>query len=203
MSLDASWQPVLPHLSALLLCFYYKPNPKKTLELGLGGGCLQRFFRYHFPQSALLSVEYSQQVINLFRHWFHGDHDEITIVHRDAQEAIQSTSSQDLIFVDLFAKQGTPGFVFSEPFYRDCLNALNPDGLLTLNLITSSYLQSELVLDILRSLGLSYRALSVPGYQNKIVFASRTTLPAIQYDANLQSLANRYGLNLNHVIAMN
>ena len=202
MSLKMPWQPVLPHLSALLLCFYYLPAPKKALELGLGGGSIQRFFRYHFPESTLLSVEYSEKVIALFRRWFNEGYANYQVIQQDARQAITDAALQDLIFIDLFAKQGTPDFVYTEHFYRQCMQALDPKGLLAINLISGSYLQSELVFDMLRSLNLNFRVFSVPGYQNKIVLASQCALPAIRYDDNLEHLARRYGLNLNAVVAM-
>lgn len=202
MDVHTPWRPVLPHLSALLLCFYYLPNPRQILELGLGGGSLQRFIRYHFPKSDLLSVEYSSEIIALFGQWFNQGYEDYQILHQDARYTIKEAPSQDLIFIDLFAKQGTPDFIFTEEFYLDCVKALNPEGLLAINLISGSYLQSELVFDILRALKLNFRVFSVPGYQNKVVFASRSALPAIRYDDNLEHLAKRYGLNLNAVVAM-
>ncbi|BDX04686.1 hypothetical protein MACH26_02070 [Planctobacterium marinum] len=202
MDLRTPWQPILPHLSALLLCFYYLPAPKQVMELGLGGGSLQRFFRYHFPKVNLLSVEYSSQVIALFKQWFNQGYQDYQVLHQDARYAIKEASSQDLIFIDLFAKQGTPDFVFTEEFYLDCARGLNPEGLLAINLISGSHLQSELVLDILRTLNLNFRVFSVPGYQNKIVFACYNALPAIRYDSNLEHLARRYGLNLNAIVAL-
>lgn len=203
MSLEKPWRPILPHLSALLLCFYYCHRPKTTTELGLGGGSLQRFFRYHFPNCAFQSVEFSEDVIQLFQDWFQAGFTDYQISHLDAQLALRNLRAQDLLFIDLFSGHGSPDFVFSERFYQNCLQTLSHKGLLVINLVTASYLQSELLLDILRSLKLHFRSLSVPGYQNKIIFAATHSLPAIQYDNGLQELARQYELNLDAVVAMN
>ncbi|WP_339389247.1 hypothetical protein [Planctobacterium marinum] len=202
MSLHSPHQPVLPHLSALLLCFYYRQRPQKVTELGLGGGSLQRFFRYHFPLCEIRSIEYSARVIRLFEQWFWPAGSPCQIVQQDAQQAIKDVAAQDLLFIDLFAEQGSPDFVFSQAFYQDCCNALNPDGLMVINLLSASWLQSEQLLEILSELQLQFRILAVPGYQNKVIFAARQALPVLDFDSQLQQVARQYQLDLNAVVFM-
>lgn len=202
MSLAAPHRPILPHLSALLLCFYYRQHPKKVTELGLGGGSLQRFFRFHFPLCEVLSVEYSADVIRLFEQWFWPSGAPCQIIQQDAQQAIKQIEPQDLLFIDLFAEHGSPEFVFSKNFYQDCSKALKQDGLMVINLLSASWLQSEQLLEILSELQLQFRILAVPGYQNKVVFAARQALPVMDFDNHLQQTAQQYQLDLNAVVFM-
>lgn len=202
MDISETHRPTLPHLSAVLLALRYKPTPIKLLELGLGGGSMQRFFHHYFPHSDIISIENNPNVLTLFETWFSVADESHSVLLGDAEQDIHHYQQQDLIFVDLFSKSGSPDFVSTLPFYQNCLSALHDDGLLVINLIAQYQLQMELTLDLLRQLNLNLRTFAIPGYQNKIIFAARQELPAIDYDKALNDLAQTYQLDLNAVVAM-
>lgn len=201
--LKAPWKPILPHLSAMLLVLRYIPKPDRILELGLGGGSLQRFMRHHFPQCTITSIENNPQVISLFQQWFNDLNQKHHIICGDAQQEIGNHNEQQLIFIDLFSKSGSPDFVSSIDFYMDCLTALQTNGALVINLITQYQTQIDVTCDLLKQLNLNIRVFSIPGFQNRIIMASREELPVIDYDAQLNHMAREYDLNLNAVVAMN
>lgn len=201
MSLTQKEKPVLPHLSAMLMSLYYFPQPQHILELGLGGGSMQRFFRHYFPQSSITTVENDAAVIRLFQDWFSENRTDHDIRFEDAQDALKHPQKYDFVIVDLFSRTGSPDFLNDTAFYQQCLTTLSEQGVLVMNLIVQYQLQANLIEDILKESGLKVRFFSVPGYQNRILIASRTNLSKVRYNAQLQSLALTYGLDLNGVIA--
>jgi spermidine synthase len=202
VSKEAAWRPLLPHLSAVLLVLKYRPSPDNILELGLGGGTLQRFFKHHFPDCHVTSIENNAQVIRQFQRWFSDPTQRYHIICGDAESEVQNQSEQDIIVIDLFSESGSPDFVSTTKFYENCLQSLNEKGLLVINLIARYQLQFEMTLDLLRKLDLNLRTFAIPGYQNKIIMAARQQLPAIQYDQELNNMAKQFELNLNAVVAM-
>lgn len=201
--LQAPWKPILPHLSAMLLVLRYIPRPDKILELGLGGGSMQRFIQHHFQQCTITSIENNPQVIRLFQQWFNDSNQKHHIVCGDAQLEIGKYQEQQLIFIDLFSKSGSPDFVSSIDFYQVSLAALQTNGILVINLITQYQTQIDLTCVLLKQLNLNLRIFSIPGFQNRIIIASRKELPCIDYDPQLNQMVREYDLNLNAVVAMN
>ena len=209
--------PVLPHLSAVLMALRYYLSAEhiakntsddlNVLELGLGAGSLPRFFSHHFSTSKITSIENNPAVVSLFQKWFSQPHNTSQAQHKivlaDASQKITEYQHQDLLFVDLFAKKGSPDFVSTLPFYQNCMSALNDNGILTINLIAQYQLQLEMTLELLQQLKLHIRTFSIPGYQNKVIIAARQPLPFLQYDDSLVQFARKYDLDLNQIVAMN
>lgn len=211
------YKPLLPHLNAVLMALRYhlltqhastkRSDDLNVLELGLGAGSLPRFFSYHFPTSRITSIENNPLVVSLFQAWFsetvaasRAQHD---IVTADASKQITKCKNQDLVFVDLFAKHGSPDFVSTIHFYQQCINALKKHGILTINLIAQYQMQFEMTQDMLQRLNLHVRTFFIPGYQNKVIIAARQPLPFLHYDDSLLQFAQKYALDLNQIVAMN
>ena len=195
-------RPVLPHLSAMLLALRYCPAPNKILELGLGGGAMQRFFQRYFPQTLITSIENNQRIIQLCKDWFEPDAPIKRIIEGDAQQKILEYHHQDIVIVDLFSRTGSPDFVSTPEFFKNCVNSLHDDGLLVINLITPLQMKIELTLELLRQQKLHFRTFSIPGFQNRVIIAAQKPLPMIDYSPELNNFANYYGLNLNNVVAL-
>ena len=202
MDIRYPYKLVLPHLHGMLLSLYFNSAPQKVLELGLGGGAIQRFFSHYFPQTQCHSVELDPQIINYFIHYF-SEGSEATkaqLTQGDAREAIKQHRDVSLLYIDLFSGNAPPKFVNEPQFYRDCLASLEEDGLMVINLLPVGEIQTLDVQDILTKLtGFEPAVFRIPQYKNRIIMSARYALGHLPFDTRLQQLAGQYGLDLMNV----
>lgn len=206
MDLDCPHLPVLPHLHGMLLSLYYQESePQKVVELGLGGGALQRFIRHHFPNTHFHSIELSERVIEYYLQFFS---DGITttekyITQGDAQVIVQQQKDIDLLFIDLFSGNAPPHFINDRDFYQNCFNSLNDQGLIIINLLPVGEIQTLDVEDLLRCVGgFSPSIFSIPKYKNRILVAAKRPLNMISFTPKLQKFSERFGINLMNLIQL-
>lgn len=205
MDLHHPHKLVLPHLHGMLLSLYFNSSPQKVLELGLGGGALQRFFGHHMPRVQRHSIELDEQIITYFRQYFsdglHVQHNHLT--QGDAREHIKTHSNVSLLFVDLFSGNAPPEFVNDKHFYEDCLACLARDGVIIINLLPVGEIQTLAIQDMLTTLtGFQPAIFSIPQYKNRIIMSAPFPLGRLPFDQKLQQLANQYQLDLMNVIQL-
>ena len=150
----------------------FRPEPRRVLIIGLGGGSLAKYCYRHLPQSRITSVEISREVI-AFRDLFEipPDDPRFRIVHADAIEYLANgTESADAILLDGYDPHGiTPGF-FDRDFYLNLRRRLAVDCVLTANLSgEKSVYQAHLALmrEVFEDRVL---VLDVAGVKNKVAF---------------------------------
>jgi spermidine synthase len=197
---------VLPHLHALAIAFYFKPSASLIIELGLGGGALPRHIKKHFPHTELLSAEIEPAIIDCFKRFFIGNiqSEKHTIEQADACQFMQTKRQSDILFIDLFGENAAPPFLNREAFYADCFSNLKDDGLLVLNLLPNHPFQPEQLKRMLGELsGQKTLILSIPGYKNRIVFASKQAIPPLRYNDNINEFAKEHHIDLLSFIQMN
>ncbi|TDF35767.1 hypothetical protein EYS14_20460 [Alteromonadaceae bacterium M269] len=205
MDLSTPSRLVLPHLHALALAFYFKPNAHSITELGLGGGAMPRHIMQHLPQASVLSIELEPTIISCFNQFFSIEDlgSSHTVKQEDAYEFMQQGRPSDIVLVDLFGEKSTPAFLNQQDFYQNCFSSLGDDGLLVLNLLPNHPFQAEQLRRMLHQLsGQKTMLLSIPGYKNRIIFASQQQLPALRYTKEVVSFAQAQGVDLNSFIQM-
>ncbi len=194
---------VLPHLSAMLMALYYRPSPSTAVELGLGGGALQRFFQHYFPKLQFTSIELSSEVIACFQTYFNPGTLPASIVQQDAGLAVKQLAGLDILFVDLFSANASPVFLQEPDFYRDCFRCLSEDGILVANLIHPLESQNDWVIKCVTDLSENPpRLFGIPGFRNKVLLASKSGLSKVEYDQKLMRMCKHYGLQLNSIIEL-
>lgn len=150
----------------------------------------------------MTSIEISGEVIEIYKKHFSAD-GQANIVKEDAQLAISQYLKQDLLVVDLYHEQASPQFLNDQTFYLNCFKALIPDGLLVLNLLPQSELQTQHILSILEELtGHQPRQFSVPEYKNRIIMSSRVGLPKLDDDHKLLTTTKKFGIDLMQVVEL-
>lgn len=205
MDLSQPSKLVLPHLHGMALSLYYMLQPKSVLELGLGGGALQRFFHHFFPDTQFHSIELDPKIIEHFLNFFADglNNPEQQVTQADAQEAIKHYQNLDLLFVDLFSDNAPPEFINDRRFYEDCFNALSPAGLIVINLLPVAEIQTMDVEYLLTEISRFTPAIfSIPQYKNRILIASRQALPKIPFDTQLQNICRQYQLDLMNIVQL-
>lgn len=206
MDLTTPYKPVLPHMHGMLLALYYMSNPKSVLELGLGGGALQRFFYRYFPKCQMTSIELNKKIIEYFYDYFSAgwkaDKNHV-VKHQDAQKAVKQHREQDLLFIDLFSGYSSPDFMHQKAFFEDCVNALSKKGLLVINLLPISEIQTLDIEMLLADVtGFSPQIYSIPQYRNRIFICGHQKLKPLLFEPKLQQMCTRFHLNLMNIVQL-
>lgn len=113
-----------------------RPEPKRIVMVGLGGGSLAKFCHRHLPGAGIQVAEINPHVIAL-RDEFHvpPDDERFQVVHADGAKFVrEDESGADVLMVDGFTTDGLPARLCSQRFYDDCAQMLGTDGVLVVNL---------------------------------------------------------------------
>lgn len=96
------WKLTLPHQTALMLpLLFFKPN--SMVELGLGGGNIQRFIHHVSKEIALTSIEQSHVVIDCFIQYFNPQNCQAKVIHNDSMQWLkQNSGSSDWYICDVY-----------------------------------------------------------------------------------------------------
>ena len=131
-----------------LLCH---PEPKRVLVIGGGdGGTLRRVLEHSTVTDAVM-VEIDERVTALSREWMPSiggdiwDDHRANVLFEDGNAYIHADGERfDAIIVDSSDPVG-PGIVlFETPFYRRCLERLNPGGVFVAQVGSPIYFQDEM-----------------------------------------------------------
>lgn len=108
------------------------------LVLGVAGGSVVKTLVSDFNFSKKITgVEIDQNIITLANHYFHLDKiSNFNCVIADAEKFVATTSSTyDLIIVDIFNDKNMPGFLFEESFINHTKQLLNINGFILFNIM--------------------------------------------------------------------
>ncbi len=169
--------PVFEYVRGMLCGLLFHPAPQRLLNLGLGGGTLERYLIRNLPGVSLTSVEPDPDILRLARDCF-GLPNGHPVVMQSAQDyLIKTQATYDVIFCDIHASPGDESPLNQDAFIAELARALSPHGVVAINLLP------EDEKDIVRRLlwirrHLPYIALfDVPRQQNLVVYGGTATLP--------------------------
>lgn len=133
---------VIPYSRIMLVAALIQPEPKKILQLGLGGGGLNRYLRKVLPQAALTTAELDSTVRDMAVEYmgYHPDSQDQVVIE-DARAFVKRNDGQwDWILVDAFSGGAVPPHLKTKEFYGLLLSRLAPGGAVTFNLHRGSKL---------------------------------------------------------------
>ena len=210
MRISRPWSLELEYTREMMACLLFRTDnewPRNALLIGLGAGSLTKFLHRHRPDCHLTVVEIDPRVAPVAHNHFQLPHpsERLEIVVGDGAHFVRHANTQyDLILVDGFDASARPGDLALEPFYRDCRERLNPEGLLVTNLFgrtrgfKASFIQVAAAFE--------GNAIVFPSSDagNSIAFASKDApleldIPALQLAA--ATLKASTGLNLAPTLA--
>ena len=113
-----------------------RPDPKRIVMIGLGGGSLAKFCHRHLPDAIIQVAEINPHVIAL-RDEFDvpPDSERFEVLLADGARFVrQADLALDVLMVDGFDDQGMPEPLAAQRFFDDCHGALREAGLLVVNL---------------------------------------------------------------------
>jgi spermidine synthase len=128
---------VLAYSWGAMSSLLFKPDIRKLVLVGLGGGSIAKYVWKFCPQVQQTVIELNPQVIQVARSHFHvpDDDERLQIIEGDGIAYIQQHPGQcDWLMMDAFGSNGLPPDFCTQSFFDDCAEALTPNGLFAINL---------------------------------------------------------------------
>jgi len=121
------------------LGFAFRPDAKKMLIIGLGGGSIPKKVQKEFPQIEIDAVEIDPEVVKLAREYFHIKESKQLRLHaQDGRLFLTRTQSQyDIILVDAYFTDAMPFHLTTKQFFELAERKLTPNGIIVANLISA------------------------------------------------------------------
>lgn len=136
MYIDRPDELVISYTRAMMSFLLFAPSPKKIAMIGLGGGSLAKYCYRYLPQTEIVVVEISDDVIAL-RNEFAVPPDDarFNVVSGDGAAWVADTRWQpEVLIVDGFDRGGLPAPLSCQRFYDDCFLSLAENGMMAVNL---------------------------------------------------------------------
>jgi spermidine synthase len=122
----------------MLLSLIWRPEPKRILLIGLGGGRLQMILHHYMEQVILHTVELDLLVVEVAERFFGICQDKRQrIMVQDGREYLRSAATHtayDIILLDAYRVEGIPHHLSTQEFYNECRACLAPGGVVVTNL---------------------------------------------------------------------
>lgn len=185
------WQLTFPHQLAMVLPLQFF-KPEKILEIGLGGGGLNRYIHQLIPECEFTSVELNSEVVSCFNTYFNPCNAKPIIINSCAENWIATQSSLvfDWIVVDIFLS--IEDSVISYQLIDTLLSKNNNKSLITLNLPNEKEQQIDILLKRLKVIeNIQVIYFNVPHYKNIVLHILPTTTK-FEHQHNEISLMKSY-----------
>jgi spermidine synthase len=123
----------------LHLAMAVKPDAKRVLVLGLGGGALPKRMFHDYPAVRIDSVEIDPVVADVARRYFDlPDDPRVRVFVGDARQYVKTTKERyDVVVVDAYYSDSLPFHLATEEFFEQVHGVLAPDGVVAYNVISS------------------------------------------------------------------
>lgn len=120
---------VARYIAYLHLGLVFRPDSKKVLFLGLGGGAGIRSFRRSYPQVQITAVDIDPTVVEVARKFFFLQEDErLSVVVDDARHFLSVTEeSFDQIILDVYNQDGYPSRMYTRESFQLMADTLRSD----------------------------------------------------------------------------
>jgi len=201
MRISRPWDLELAYTRAMMAYLLFHPTPESVLMIGLGGGSLAKFIRKYSPSTRITAVEIDDRVIAAARAHFEVPPDDDTLQVIEADGALyirQHPASADVILLDGFDGGNQVEALATETFYAACRRALQPGGVLVVNLWGRDANFSEYFARLIRAFEGRVGWLSIMGKTNVVIFAFADGHPRASWVAaphDVTALTQRYGLD--------
>lgn len=136
------------YTQAMMLTLMWVPQPRAVYNLGFGGGRLPLVLHHFFPQLVIENTDIEAYTLDVAKHFFAIELDErMNVAIQDGREYLSQrlgTKNYDIIFVDAFRSTGYgPYHLATMEFFGLCKNMLTPNGIVSLNLLSSDQLYAD------------------------------------------------------------
>jgi spermidine synthase len=116
-----------------------KPDAKRVLVLGLGGGMITKRFWHDYPEVSVDSVEIDPVVVDIAKKYFSLPVDARSRVFaQDARRFVQTTEdTYDIVVMDAYYADALPFHLTTQEFFRETKARMSPGGVVAYNVISA------------------------------------------------------------------
>ena len=155
-------------------------NTHTILQLGLGGGAINRFLLNQPDVQYLATVERYAEIIEIYRNYFGGHSlDNLETLHLNSAERFLAKSGDkrfNYILLDLFDQNGMPEYCYQPAFYKALLKRLEENGIIAINVPFWTHNSLQTVFIALRKHFNHVAFIEIPAHENLVLFASGQTI---------------------------
>lgn len=199
MRMDDPYALCLTYTRKMMAFLLFNSNPRRILQLGLGGGSLAKFCYKHLPAAIITVVEIDRDVL-AFRREFQipADDRRFQVIEGNGVEYItQAGPRDDVVIVDACDSDGLSPTLLASELYSNLRRRLKLNGVLVVNICGD---EDEVESHMARIRGVfGQRVITLPAKEdgNLIVLAFRKEPPIWEgaaLDAHARRLEERFGL---------
>lgn len=139
MYLDDPFETSFDYPQYFHLAMALKPEAKRVLVVGLGGGSAVKRMWRDYPEMRIDAVEIDPEVVRAAETYFEMPEDNrIHVIVEDGRRYLQATDERyDIIFMDAYHADALPFHLTTREFFSEAKERLNPGGVLVYNVIAS------------------------------------------------------------------
>lgn len=136
---------VFPYTRMMLGSLLVKPDPKRVLIVGLGGGTLPMALRELFPELTIDVVEIDPAVTRVAEKFFGFKRDaKLNVYEEDGRvfvkKAIRASTKYDIVMLDAFEDEYIPEHMSTREFLLEVKQILTPDAVVAANTFSGNRL---------------------------------------------------------------
>jgi spermidine synthase len=137
MLLDDPWKIELTCIRYMALALALQPEPKRAVNVGLGGGSFSKRLARDYADVLVDGVDIDPDVVDVGRRFFEvPDEPRLRLHSVDGRRFIQEADgSFDLVFLDAYNADTIPFHLTTREFYREVESRLAPGGVVVSNII--------------------------------------------------------------------
>ncbi|HMF49835.1 MAG TPA: fused MFS/spermidine synthase [Candidatus Saccharimonadales bacterium] len=119
--------------------FTFRPDAKKMLIIGLGGGSIPKKLNKEFPNMEIDAVEIDPEVVKMAKDHFNVKEGKNLRIHaQDGRLFLSRTQTQyDIILLDAYFTDSMPFHLATKEFFELAQRKLTPNGIIVANLISA------------------------------------------------------------------
>jgi spermidine synthase len=160
-----------------------KPDPKRILIAGLGGGTIPLVLSELFPWASIDVIEIDESVARVAKEFFFFEETDLMRVHiNDARVFIKRAALKeekyDYIVLDAFSGDYIPEHMLTQEFLEEVKQVLTPDGVVVANTFSTSRFYDHESVTYQRVFGELYN-FKLPTSGNRIILTQLEPLPDI------------------------
>jgi len=164
------WKLTLPHQTALMLpLLFFKPS--SIVELGLGGGNIQRFVKNLSSEITMHSIEHNSAVIDCFNKYFNPAGNQVHVIYNDSKQWLKHNDvNYDWYICDIY-QQEIASYNSTVSQLESLTAHIKPNTCLSMNIPDANDNEVNLLLTILQQVSVHHEIIyfHVPNYLNIII----------------------------------
>jgi spermidine synthase len=139
IDLSDPYQSDIRYTDYLHLALALKPDAKRVLVLGLGGGVLPKRMWHDYPGISVDSVEIDPVVVDVAHRYFGMPNDpRLRVFTGDGRQFVAATKERyDIVVVDAYYADSLPFHMATAEFFGQVRDILTPGGVVAYNIIAS------------------------------------------------------------------